>query len=149
MKKPKLIQVCFVFLLLIGLASWTTLASGQEVKDFEKYMPLLKGDLWLKADRIAKVAFIWGAAHVILIEKVLMEEVPELRRESFVTKVLEARAARMSAGTAAMSINDVVNQIDQYYKDHPDQLETPVMKVIWDVAVKPNIKTGIAGRPLK
>jgi hypothetical protein len=148
MKKPKLIQICFVLLLFIWLV-WTTLASGQEVKDFEKYMPLLKGDLWQKADHTAKVAFIWGAAHVILIEKVLMEEIPELRRESFVTKVVEARAVRISAGTAAMSINDVVNQIDQYYKDHPDQLEAPVMKVIWDVVIRPNIKTGIAGRPLK
>jgi hypothetical protein len=156
MKRPKLIQLCFLFLLCIGFAGWTTHASCQQrqgsgslVKEMEKAMPLLKGDVWQKADHNAKVAFIWGAAHVILIEKVLMEEIPELRRESFVTKVLEVRAARINAGTAAMSINDVVNQIDQYYKDHPDQLKAPVMKVIWDVAIKPYIKTGIAGRPLK
>ena len=78
-----------------------------------------------------------------------MEEIPELRRESFVTKVLEARESRIKAGTAVMTMNDIVKQIDQYYKDHPDQLEVPVIKVIWDVAIKPNIKTGIAGRPLK
>ena len=35
-----------------------------------------------------------------------MEEIPELRRESFVAKVLEARAARISA-MPAMTINDV------------------------------------------
>ena len=32
---------------------------------------------------------------------------------------------RIKAGKA-MTINEVVNAIDQYYKDHPDQLETPV-----------------------
>ena len=156
MKRHKLIQLSLLFLLCIGFAGWATHASGQGAKDattvvkeMEKAMPLLKGDVWQKADHNAKVAFVWGAAHVILIEKVLMEEIPELRRESFVTKVLEAREARVKAGTAAMSINDVVNQIDQYYKDHPDQLKAPVMKVIWDVAIKPYIKTGIAGRPLK
>ena len=156
MKRPKLIQLCFLFLLCIGFAGWATHASGQQtqgsdtvLKEMEKAMPLAKGDVWQKADHNAKVAFIWGVAHVILIEKVLMEEIPELRRESFVTKVLEAREARIKAGTAAMSINDVVKQIDQYYKDHPDQLGVPVMKVIWDVGIKPNIKTGIAGRPLK
>ena len=156
MKRLKLIQLCFLFLLCIGLAGLTTHASGQQrqdsdavAKEMEKAMPLLKGDVWQKADHNAKVAFVWGAAHVILIEKVLMEEIPELRRESFVTKVLEARETRIKAGTAAMSINDVVNLIDQYYKAHPDQLQVPVMKVIWDVVVKPNIKTGIAGRPLK
>jgi len=119
------------------------------MKEMEKAMPLLKGDVWQKSDHNTKVGFIWGVAHVILIEKILMEEIPELRRESYVTKVLEAREVRIKAGTAAMTINDVVKQIDQYYKDHPDQLEAPVMKVIWDVAIKPNIKTGIAGRPLK
>lgn len=156
MKRLKLIQLCFLFLLCIGFAGWTTHASGQGAKDattvqmeMEKAMPLLKGDLWQKANHSSKVGFVWGMAHVLLIEKVLMEEIPELRRESFVTKVLEAREARIKAGTAAMTMNDLVKQIDQYYKDHPDQLGVPVIKVIWDVAVKPNIKTGIAGRPLK
>ena len=155
MKRPKLIYLCFLFLLCIGFAGWTTHASGQQKdeasvqKEMEKAMPLLKGTLWQKVDHNAKVGFVWGVAHVILIEKVLMEEIPELRRESFVTKVVEAREARIKTGKAAMTMNEVVYQIDQYYKDHPDQLETPVMKVIWDVAVKPNIKTGIAGRPLK
>ena len=31
-----------------------------------------------------------------------------------------------------MTINQIVQAIDQFYKDHPDQLETPVMKVIWN-----------------
>jgi len=48
-----------------------------------------------------------------------------------------------------MTINEIVSAIDQYYKEHPDQLGTPVMMVIWNVGVKPYLKTGIAGRPLK
>ena len=78
MKKPKWIQICLLFLLCIGFAGWTTQASGQEkdadtvTKEMEKTMPLLKGEQWQKMDPNSKVAFIWGAAHVILIEKVLM-----------------------------------------------------------------------------
>jgi len=155
MKRPKLIQICLLFLLCIGFAGWTTHASGQGGKDatavtkeMEKTMPLLKGEQWLKLDSDSKVAFIWGAAHVILIENVLMEEIPELRRENFSAKVFEARTARVQAGTA-MKINEVIRTIDQYYKEHPDQLGTPVMAVIWNVGIKPYLKTGIAGRPLK
>ena len=155
MKRPKLIQICLLFLLCIGFAGWTTHASGQGGKDatavtkeMEKTMPLLKGEQWLKLDSDSKVAFIWGAAHVILIENVLMEEIPELRRENFSAKVYEARTARVQAGTA-MKINEVIRAIDQYYKEHPDQLGTPVMAVIWNVGIKPHLKTGIAGRPLK
>jgi hypothetical protein len=154
MKRPKLIQICFLFFLCIGVAGWITHATGQEkdaaavTKEMEKTMPLLKGEQWQKIDSNAKVAFLWGAAHVILIEKVLMEEIPELRRENFSAKVVEARTAKVQAGTT-MTINEVVSAIDQYYKDHPDQLGTPVMAVIWNVGIKPYLKTGINGRPLK
>ncbi len=155
MKRRKLIQICLAFLLCIGFVGWTTPVSSQERKDaasmqkeMEKVMPLLKGEQWLKMDSNAKVAFIWGVAHVVLIEKILMEEIPELRRENFSAKVVEARAARTDAG-ARMTINEVIDSIDQYYKDHPDKIEAPVMGVIWDMGIKPYLKTGIAGRPLK
>ena len=153
MKKPKLIQICFLFLLCMVVVSWTTLASGQPkpgevAKEAEKYMPICKGEQWQKMDSNAKVAFIWGAAHVILIEGVLMEEVPGIRVENFSAKVIESRRAKKAAGTAP-TINQIISAIDQHYKDHPDQLEVPVLKVIWDVGVKPNLKTGIAGRELK
>ena len=155
MKRPKWIQICFVFFVCIGVGVWGTHASDQEKvdattvgKEMAKVMPLLKGEQWQKMDPNSKVAFIWGAAHVVLIENVLMEEIPELRKENFSAKVVEARRARLSAGTA-MTINQIISTIDQYYKDHPDKLEVPVMGVIWDVGVKPNLKTGIAGRPLK
>ena len=155
MKRSKLIYLCLLVSLCIGFAGWATHVSGQGAKDSaevvkeaEKYMPMLKGEQWQKLDSNSKVAFIWGAAHVILIENILMEEIPELRKENFSAKVVEARRAKVSAGTA-MTINQIISAIDQYYKDHPDKLEVSVMKVIWDVGVKPYLKTGIAGRPLK
>ena len=155
MKRHELIQICFLFLVCMVFVSWTTPASGQGAKDAagvakeaEKYMPLLKGEQWQKLESNSKVAFIWGAAHVILLENVLMEQIPELRTESFSAKVFEARRAKVSAGTA-MTINQIISAIDQYYKDHPDQIETDVLRVIWNVGVKPDLKTGIAGRPLK
>jgi len=47
-----------------------------------------------------------------------------------------------------MTINEMVSAIDQYYKDHPINWD-PGDGVIWNVGVKPYLKTGIAGRPLK
>ena len=153
MKRPKLIQICFLCLLCMVFVSWTSLASGQPkpgevAKEAEKYMPICKGEQWQKMVPDAKVAFLWGVAHVILVEGVLMEEIPELKVENFSAKIIEARRARVGAGTA-MTINQIISAIDQYYKDHPDKLEVPVLGVIWEVGVKPNLKTGIGGRPLK
>jgi len=154
MKKLQRIEICFLFFVCMSVAAWATHASGQEKdaaaveKEMAKVMPLLKGEQWQKMDPNSKVAFIWGAAHVILIEQVLMEEIPELKRESFSAKVVEAREAQVKAGKAR-TINEIVSAIDQYYKEHPDQLGTPVLTVIWNVGVRPHLKTGIAGRPLK
>jgi len=103
-------------------------------------MPVLTGVMWQKMSQEAKVAFIWGFGHVVAVEQHLMEKYPNLKREDFVAKVIE--------GMAGIPMNDVVARIDKYYADYPDQIETPVMSVIWKIMIKPNIKTGINGRPL-
>lgn len=103
-------------------------------------MPVLTGDLWQKMTHDSKVAFIWGFGHVVTIEQHLMDKFPELKRDSFVPKVVE--------GMADIPMNEVVARVDKYYSANPDQIKEPVTKVIWDTMIRPNIKTGIAGRPL-
>lgn len=103
-------------------------------------VPILTGDLWHKMTHDSKVAFIWGFGHVVTIEQVLMDKYPELKRDSFVPKVVE--------GMAGIPMNEVVARVDQYYTANPDRISDPVTKVIWDTMIRPNIKTGIAGRPL-
>jgi hypothetical protein len=158
MKKSRLIQMvvlvllCMVF--VFGTMNGAVRAAtpqGEVEAEAEKYMPLLKGDQWLKLDSNSKVAFIWGAAHVVLVELILMEEFPELKVENFSAKVREARTARQKAGTplSRMTINEAISQIDQFYKDNPGKRDVSVMRVIWDVGVKPHVKTNIAGKPLK
>jgi hypothetical protein len=46
-------------------------------------------------------------------------------------------------------MNDIVPKIDNFYKTNPDKLNMSVTGVLWDIMIKPNIKTGIAGRPLE
>jgi len=156
MKRSRLIQILVLLALSMGFVFWTINASAQGAKgqgpveaEAEKYMPLLKGEQWLKLDPNSKVAFIWGAAHVILIENILMLEFPELKVENFSAKVVESRIARQKAGTqlSKMTINEIISNIDQYYKDHPDKRDLSVMRVIWDVGVKPYVKSNLGGRP--
>ena len=98
MRRARSNTLCYLLLLCIGFAAWTMDASGQGrqdtgkvEKEVERYMPVLKGDVWQKLDPNAKVAFVWGAAHVIAIEQALMEEFPELKKDSFVAKVVERK----------------------------------------------------------
>lgn len=104
-------------------------------------MPILKGDLWQKMTHDEKVAFIWGFGHVVSIEQYLMERHPDLKRESFIAKVVE--------GMANTPMAEVVITVDKYYETNPGEIDKPVTSVLWDTMIRPNIKTGIAGRPLR
>ena len=141
MKKNRLIKMLCVVLLFIGFTGWGIKASAGEKIDKDVKVSLLRGDLWQQMTADSKIAFIWGMGHVVDIEQALMERYPELKRDSFVMKVVE--------GMADMPMNDIVPEIDNFYKANPDKLNMSVAAVIWDTMIKPNIKTGIAGRPLE
>ena len=133
--------------LLIAASSMGSGVNAQETEatveeQVAAEMPVLKGDLWITMTPESKLAFIWGAGHVVTIEQVLMQQYPELKRDSFVLKVEEANA------NGTVSMQDVVTTVDNYYAQNPDKLGTPVIHVIWDTMIKPNIKSGIAGQPL-
>ena len=128
-------------MLFIGFTGWGIKASAGGEIDKDVKVSLLRGDLWQQMTADSKIAFIWGMGHVVDIEQALMERYPELKRDSFVMKVVE--------GMADMPMNDIVPEIDNFYKANPDKLNMSVAAVIWDTMIKPNIKTGIAGRPLE
>ncbi|MGH7851551.1 MAG: hypothetical protein ACREOP_14760 [Thermodesulfobacteriota bacterium] len=141
----KLSQVLLLFIVVgIAAAVIDTVASAEETiaEAVEREMPVLKGDQWVTMDENSKVAFVWGAGHVVTIEEVIMERYPDQKRDTFVTKIVEA------ASNSPMTMSQVVAMVDKFYQDNPDKTDTPVMAVIWDTMIKPNIKTGIGGKPL-
>ncbi len=153
--KRNVAMICLVASFLLGAMSYSFVVVAEELspqqqidrKAVEKGldeslgMPVLKGELWQKMTHDEKVAFIWGFGHVVSIEHYLMEKFPELKRDSFVAKVV--------VGMDNTPMNEVVARVDRYYEMHPGDLEKPVTSVLWDTMVKPNITTGIAGQPLK
>ena len=158
MRRLQIIPTLSVVLLALGCFGWIVGASAQQDAEkqktakevgqaIEKRMeesiqkPFLRGDVWQKMTPDEKVSFIWGLGHVIQIEKELMVRFPELKVDNFSKKAAE--------GMTDVSINDIVSRVDSYYQANPDKLDAPVVKVIWEELVKPNLKTGIAGRPIK
>ena len=144
MKRPIVFQIFILVLVCAssGLLNVSRAYSQETVREaVQREMPVLKGDQWMSMDENAKVAFIWGAGHVVTIEEVIMEKYPDQRRDTFVTKVVEA------SKNTPMSMNQVVAVVDKFYQDNPDKINEPVMAVIWDVMIEPNIQSGIGGKP--
>ncbi len=153
MKAPRVLKVCIAVAAALWLTSCLSLnvlaaeSHGEKAvnKELEKDlgMPVLDGDLWQKMTHDDKIAFIWGMWTVVSMEHYLMDKYPQLKVESLSAKIIEA--SHKTQKTA----NEVVALIDGYYQANPDEIEKPVLGMLWDDLIKPNITTGIAGRPLK
>jgi hypothetical protein len=136
MRLNRIVWLVPVFLVCLVLGVWHSDGiAAEEIK-----APLLTGITWLQMSPDQKVGYIWGTGDVIDLEQEIMEIYPELKRESFVTKAVE--------GIGDVQISVIIATVDSFYKEHPDQANLSVIRVIWDTMIKPNIKTGIAGKPL-
>jgi hypothetical protein len=102
-------------------------------------MPLLTGVEWQTLSRDAKFAFILGIGHVVTVEEHVVQRHPELKRDDFVAKLAE--------GLKGVPMRDIVQELDSFYRTNPDDLDLPVMRVIWSQLVKPKLASGPAGRP--
>ena len=137
MKENSMLALVKIVLICMLLAGWTSgILAKEEIK-----APLLTGQTWVEMSRDQKTAYIWGAGDVVDLEQELMEIYPELKRDSFVTKAVE--------GIGDVTMNDIVATVDSFYEENPDKLNLSVIRVVWDTMIKPNIKTGIAGKPLQ
>lgn len=153
MRKTKAARNLVVAVALIGIvissiyvmAAERGSGKGGVSKELEKSigMPVLTGELWQKMEGDAKVAFLWGLWHTVAVEKYLMNKYPDLNKENFSSKVIEG------SEKSALTMNQMVALIDEYYQTNPDDMKKPVIGVLWHTVVRPNITTGIAGRPLK
>ena len=137
MRENRILWIFSIVLICILLAAWSSVVSPKE----EIKAPLLTGRTLINMSQDQKTAYIWGAGDIIDLEQEIMEIYPELKRESFVTKAVE--------GIGDVKINDIVSSVDSFYKENPDRVNLSVIRVVWDTMIKPNIKTGIAGKPLR
>jgi hypothetical protein len=130
----------WMFKTVLICISLGALSSGVLAED-EIKAPLLTGKTWTNMSQDQKSAYIWGAGDIIDLEQEIMEIYPELKRDSFVSKAVE--------GIGDVKINDIVSTVDSYYRVNPEKINLSVIRVVWDTMIKPNIKTGIAGKPLR
>ena len=133
---PKVWISKFVIMCLFLGVLINDVSAKEEIK-----APLLTGKIWVSMSPDQKSSYIWGAGDIIDLEQEIMEIYPELKRDSFVSKAVE--------GIGDVPIKDIVANVDSFYNDNPDKIDLSVIRVVWDTMIKPNIKTGIAGKPLR
>ena len=85
---------------------------------------IVNGEHWVGADLDEKRAYLFGVGNVLEIEQAMAgDDYGSLRGRSIVPVLLE--------GLSGMSIADLVTSLDRFYADHPDQMNRPVLEVLY------------------
>lgn len=124
MKRLRLFCTCGVWLLVMGWGgSDVSAAAGFESQ-------FLTGEVWQTLLPDAKVAYILGMGNLVDFEYATAETPPQAR-DSFLPWLVK--------GLSGKPISEVIEKVNTYYKEHPDQLKRPVVEAIVRAMVLPTL----------
>jgi len=114
-------KVSFSLLPFLLLALCMAASAGQAPADD---LQIVTGEHWTGAELDEKRAYLFGVGNVLEIEQAMAgEDYASLQGRSIVPVLLD--------GLSGMSIAELVTQLDRYYADHPDQVNRPVLEVLY------------------
>ncbi len=141
MKARKVVLMVTLLLGILAVGSLNVAAEEKLQTETDanlKQMPVLTGEVWQKMSHDEKISFVWGMGHILSIERNVIARHPEVKTAGF--------SGKMAEGLAGISMNDIVRDIDTYYRENPDDTEAPVIEVIWDEIAQPRIKPDVVGK---
>jgi len=114
-----------LFAAFLGLAAWVGGVRADEV-------PMVTGEHWVKSSDELKKAYLVGIANVVLVETAFSGANPPADSQSIVP--------RMVRGLKGHSLDSVREGLNKWYAAHPDQLQRPVIEVLWFEMVVPGLQ---------
>ena len=114
-----------MLLLLATMVLLSGLARAQEI-------PLVTGEQWTKSTEEMKKAYLVGIANIVQIEMAYQGAAPVSDAQSILP--------RMVKGLKGQTLDSVRDALNKWYAAHPDQMQRPVIEIIWFEMVVPGIK---------
>jgi hypothetical protein len=119
-----------IVLFVVALLGWKVIASAEPTP------LLLRGELWQTMSLDTKVAYVWGMSNLVEFERALSGTLhPDSK--SFFPFLIK--------GLSGKSIAEVVQRIDAYFAQHPDQLKRPVVDALFQAVVLPTLNPSQEG----
>ena len=101
------------------------------------------GKYWVDSSEENKEAYLYGIESAIEIEKVISEQTAQNkgakagRKATFTLSPFERGWMKAFANT---SRKEIAQDVDAWYKAHPDQIDRPVLSVIWFELIAPRLE---------
>ena len=124
MKKSLIFAAVAVTCMAVLLVSLP--ASGLASED----VPLADGELWSKSSRPEKIAYIVGISNLMVVEYLFQEGANKKPTDD------QTIIRRLFNAAEDVTLDGIIDQIDQWYEKHPDKMKEPVLVVIWQELVE-------------
>jgi hypothetical protein len=97
-------------------------------------VPFVDGTMWEASTRPEKVSYIVGLSDLLDAEYAFQQKSgnPPSTEQSFVGLLWE--------NIDELSIDECIERIDRWYRNHPSEKDTVVIDVIWTDMVQPNLE---------
>jgi hypothetical protein len=115
-----------VFLLVMSISAWNVGAADDE--------PFVDGDFWLLSSEAEKTSYIVGAGDFMT-----MEYVSQMKYAKPTPNPEQTTVQSFWKGLNGHTMDSIVQAVDAWYESNPDSLDTPVLVVIWNEIVEPNL----------
>ena len=104
---------------------WCVPAGAEDV-------PFVDGKSWKKSAPILKRSYLVGVSNLMSAEYAYQQEFgPPPDRQTTIQRLYEENDE--------VTLDGVIDRIDDWYEAHPDQLDMTVLEVIWLDMVRPNL----------
>jgi len=96
-------------------------------------IPLVDGKLWQESTIHDKKSYLIGASNFILLEHAYQNQRgnPPTNKQSSVDDFFN--------GTEHVTLDHAIATIDDWYASHPSELNKPVLVVLWETLVEPQL----------
>jgi len=121
-----------ILLVPVLLVAFSAIAWAGQEKATD--LTIVTGEHWVGASVEQKRAYLFGVGNVLEIEQAMEgKDYASMRGRSIVPVLLE--------GLSGIPIADLVMQLDKFYSDHPDQIDRPVIEVMYLEMALPRLGT--------
>lgn len=95
--------------------------------------PIVSGKLWGESSTVEKKSYLLGAGNFISLEYEYQSraKTPPTPKQSSVPDFF--------LHTDHVTLDGAIQAVDDWYKNNPDKMATPVLTVLWDTLVEPNL----------
>ena len=114
---------------VIGLVCLVIAAFGTAVAQ-EEDSPMVAGTMWGESSHPEKIAFLVGAGNFLTVEYIVQQKSENQASDE------QSSIRRWWDGLEAVSLDELIETADAFYRDNPNQMTVPVLVVLWNAYIE-------------